>query len=219
MKKKHNKLDIVYEDKFIIVINKPCKILTIKDLACGKNLYEMVYDYLHKKNQKCFIVHRLDKDTSGLIVFAKSQAVKMTLQADWENVIRKYYAIVEKEVKQSGKIRSYLQETSTHLTYISNNEKKGKLAITWYFPLKECKSYTLLDVEIKTGRKNQIRVQLSSIGHPIIGDKKYGGTKNPVSRLGLHAYYLEFRHPVTKDMMVLKTNIPREFDSIFRDCN
>ncbi len=219
MKKKQNRLDIVYEDKYFIIINKPCKLLTIKSLDNDKNLYSMVYDYLHKKNQRCFIVHRLDKDTSGLIILAKNQDVKIAFQDNWENVIRKYYAVVEKEVKREGVIRSYLKETSTNLTYISKDEKGAKLAITMYVPLIANKNYSLLDIEIKTGRKNQIRIQLSSINHPIIGDKKYGSIKNPINRLGLHAYYLEFNHPVTNDKIVLKTNVPKEFNNIFPKCN
>lgn len=209
------KLDIYYEDKSILVVNKPSKLLTISTQKNNNSLYNEVYDYLHKKNQKCFIVHRLDKDTSGLIIFAKNEKCKLFLQDNWDKVKRKYVAVVQGEVKKGGIIESYLKETKTLFTYSSNDKVKGKYACTVYEPLVTNKAYSLLDILIKTGRKNQIRVHLNDIGHPIIGDKKYGASKNPISRLGLHAYYLEFNHPVSKENMVIKTSFPNEFEKIF----
>lgn len=209
------KLDIYYEDKSILVINKPSKLLTISTQKNNNSLYNEVYDYLHKKNQKCFIVHRLDKDTSGLIIFAKNEKSKLFLQDNWDKVKRKYVAVVQGEVKKGGIIESYLKETKTLFTYSSNDKVKGKYACTVYEPIVTNKAYSLLDILIKTGRKNQIRVHLNDIGHPIIGDKKYGASKNPISRLGLHAYYLEFKHPVSKENMVIKTSFPKEFEKIF----
>lgn len=209
------KLDIYYEDKSILVVNKPSKLLTISTQKNNNSLYNEVYDYLHKKNQKCFIVHRLDKDTSGLIIFAKNEKSKLFLQDNWDKVKRKYVTVVQGEVKKGGIIESYLKETKTLFTYSSNDKVKGKYACTVYEPLVTNKTYSLLDILINTGRKNQIRVHLNDIGHPIIGDKKYGASKNPISRLGLHAYYLEFNHPVSKENMVIKTSFPKEFEKIF----
>ncbi len=209
------KLDIYYEDKSILIVNKPSKTLTINTQKNNNSLYNEVYDYLNKKNQKCFIVHRLDKDTSGLIIFAKNEKSKLLLQDNWENVKRKYVAVVEGVVKKGGVVESYLKETKTLYTYSSNDKVNGKYACTIYEPLKFSKAYSILDILIKTGRKNQIRVHLNDIGHPIIGDKKYGASKNPISRLGLHAYYLEFKHPTSGENIVIKTSIPKEFEKIF----
>lgn len=209
------KLRILFEDKNLLIVYKDGNIPTINSEKYSKSLYNEVYDYLHKKNQKCFIVHRLDKDTSGLIIFAKNEKSKLFLQDDWDKVKRKYVTVVQGEVKKGGIIESYLKETKTLFTYSSNDKVKGKYACTVYEPLVTNKAYSLLDILIKTGRKNQIRVHLNDIGHPIIGDKKYGASKNPISRLGLHAYYLEFKHPVSKENMVIKTSFPKEFEKIF----
>lgn len=211
------KLNIIYEDKSILVINKPSGILTIAtDKEKEKTLYHEVYEYLHKKNQKVFIVNRLDKYTSGLIIFAKNQEIKNILQTNWDKVIRKYYAVVTGTITEKGQIIQYLIEGKDLKTYITNNKNKGKKAITIYNPIINKNTYTLLDIEIKTGRKNQIRVGLSSINHPIIGDKKYASPKNPIGRLGLHSYYLELIHPKTKQKLILETKLPKEFEKIFK---
>ena len=205
------KLNIVYEDKHLLIINKPAKILTIgtnKDKE--HNLYREVYDYLHKKNQKVFIVNRLDRDTSGLVVFAKSEKAKSFLQDNWSKVVRKYYAIVEGIITKEGKVESYLKETKTLETY-STNDPKGKYAKTLYKPISNNKKYTLLEIQLITGRKNQIRVHMSDIHHSIVGDKKYGTKSNPLNRMALHAYYLEFTHPVTNKYLIIETKIPQEF--------
>ncbi len=211
------KLNIIYEDKSLLVIDKPSGILTIStDKEKEKTLYHEVYEYLHKKNQKVFIVNRLDKSTSGLIIFAKNPETKTILQNNWDKVTRKYYAIVTGTIKEKGKIEQYLTEGKDLKTYITNNKTKGKKAITIYNPLINKNTYTLLDIEIKTGRKNQIRVGLSNINHPIIGDKKYNSKKNPIGRLGLHSYYLEFTHPKTNQKIILQTKLPKEFEKIFK---
>ena len=208
------KLNIIYEDKYLLIVNKPSKLLTIATNKGNEpNLYSEVYDYLHKKNQKVFIVNRLDKDTSGLVVFAKNENIKNLMQDNWDKVIRKYYAIVEGIVEKSGEVESYLKETKTLLTY-STNDKSGKYAKTLYNPLSSNKKYTLLEINIITGRKNQIRVHMQDINHPIIGDKKYGSRINPINRMGLHAYYLNFTHPITKELIELSTNMPIEFTKL-----
>ena len=206
------KLKILYEDKDLIVVRKDDKVLTVSDGKNFNTLYSEVYDYLHKKNQKVFVVHRLDKDTSGLVMFAKSERVKNIMQDNWDKVIRKYYAVVCGKLNGEGEVKQYLSEDKTLRVYVSNN---GKLAITDYKCLKITSAYSLMDVLIKTGRRNQIRVCFSSLGHPIIGDKKYGAKKNPIGRLGLHAYYLEFNHPVNNKKIVVKDEMPTDFKKIF----
>ena len=184
------KLDIVYEDKEFLVVNKETKVLTIAT-SKEKNhtLYKEASDYVkkaHPKN-KVFIVNRLDRDTSGLVVFAKNEEVKKELQEKWNDITK---------------------EDKTFRVY-STNDKRGDYAITKYTSLASNKNYSLLKIEIKTGRKNQIRVQLSDIGHPIIGDKKYGSGKTPISRLGLHASYLKI-HWYGKDL-VFQARVPKTF--------
>lgn len=211
-----DKLDIIYEDKEMIVINKPAHLLTIAtENEKFNTLYHKVYEYLHKKNKnnKVFIVHRLDKDTSGIVLFAKNQELKEQLQANWNElaITREYYAVVENYVKEeTGTIKQYLKETKTLLTYASN-DKNGKEAITHYKVISASKSSSILNITIDTGRKNQIRVAMQSIGHPIIGDKKYGSTKNPLRRVCLHASKLEIIHPITNKKYTFEAKIPKEF--------
>jgi len=208
------KLDILYEDKFIIVINKPSGLLTIStNKEKERTLFHYVYEYLKQKNKnnKVFIVHRLDKDTSGIVVFAKDERTKFYLQENWNDFKRGYVAVVEGKVKnKKGVLKSYLMETKTLYTY-SVNDKNGKLAITEYERVLENKKYTMLSLNLKTGRKNQIRVQLSDLGNPIVGDKKYGIKKDPIRRMALHANYLEFIHPKTKEKIVIDIDIPNSF--------
>ena len=208
------KLNIIYEDKYLLIVNKPAKILTIATNKGNEiNLYSDAYDYLHKKNQKVFIVNRLDKDTSGLVVFAKNESIKNEMQNNWDKVTRKYYAIVSGKIDHSGKVESYLKETKTLLTY-SSNDKTGKYAKTLYNPINSNNKYTLLDINIITGRKNQIRVHMQDIAHPIVGDKKYGSNINPLNRMCLHAYYLSFTHPITKENIIIEDKMPKEFEKL-----
>ena len=215
--KKKDKLKILYEDKSIIVISKPSGLLTIgTNKEHNNTLYRKVSDYVKKqhKSNKIFIVHRLDKDTSGIIVFSKTEQAKRILQRNWDKFKRKYVALVEGKVAKGDTIKNYLAETKTLKTYITNDKKTGKLAITKYKPIKNNKEYTLLDIEILTGRKNQIRVHMESINHPIAGDKKYNSKKNPIRRMCLHATYLEFTHPVTNKRIVINDNYPEIFDKL-----
>lgn len=217
---KKDRINIVYEDKFIIVVNKPVKLLTIStDNEKEKTLFHKVisYEKSKHKNNKVFIVHRLDKDTSGLIVFAKNEKIKKELQDNWDkNVKRKYVAVLEGKLeKTSGTIKNYLKETNTFMTFSSNKPDCGKLAITKYKVLNKSKAYTLVDIEILTGRKNQIRVHMNDLDHPIVGDKKYGAKTNPLNRLGLHAYFLEFKHPVTNQLVTFETKMPTLFLNMF----
>lgn len=216
---KTKKLDILYEDKFIIIVNKPSHLLTMStEKEKERTLFHYVFDYLKKKNKnnKVFIVHRLDKDTSGIVMFAKDEKTKFYLQDNWDKFKKNYVAIVEGKVnKDKGVLKSYLQETKTHLTY-SVQDKNGKLAITEYEKVLENKKYTMLSLNLKTGRKNQIRVQLADIGNPIVGDKKYGNKKDPIRRMALVANTLEFIHPKTKEIIIIDIDIPKEFINLVR---
>lgn len=214
-KSTESEFDIVYEDKNIIVIVKPAGLLTIgTDNEKEKTLYHMVSSYMKKtnKNSKVFVIHRLDKDTSGIVMFAKDEKTKKAYQDNWDELVkaRKYIAVVEGITDEAGKITSYLQESETFRVF-STKDRTGKLAITNYKKIKSNKEYTLLDIDIETGRKNQIRVHMSDINHPIVSDKKYGSTKNPLHRLGLHAYKLELINPLNKKLMVFETAIPGSF--------
>lgn len=208
------KLNILYEDKYLIIVYKRHGLLTIsRDNHNDLNLYDEVKEYEKKKNprNKIFIVHRLDKDTSGLVLFAKNEKIKYALQNNWNKVIRKYYAVVEKEVLENKTLINYLQESKTGEVFVTNNKVMGKKSITKYEVLSKNNKFSLLDIEIKTGRKNQIRVQLAYILHPIIGDKKYGNTKN--KELLLQAYYLKFNHPVDNKEIIIKTDIEKSLTS------
>ena len=220
---KKDKLDIIYEDKYIIVINKPSHLLTIStDNEKEKTLFHkvMLYEKRKNKNNKVFIVHRLDKDTSGLVLFAKDEKIKFKLQNDWDKLTKRgYVAVVHGKTKDKDTLKSYLAETKTLLVY-STDSKNGKLAITEYQRLKENKKLSLLKIKIKTGRKNQIRVQLNDNGNSIVGDKKYGNNKfDPLRRLCLHANYLEIIHPVTNKKIVFETDIPKDFLRLFEEKN
>ena len=212
MKKK--KLNILYEDKHLLVVYKDNNIPTIKSVKYKNSLYEEVYDYLHKKNQRVFVVHRLDKDTSGLVVFAKSESVKELLQNNWDKVTRNYIAIVHGKTKDNDTIESYLKETKTLYTY-STNDKTGKYAKTEYKKVDSNDLYTLIEIKIKTGRKNQIRVHMQDTKTPILGDKKYG-KKDGYRKMMLLANKLEFIHPITKQNLNIDLGIPQEYKSIIR---
>lgn len=208
------KLNILYEDKYLIIVYKRHGLLTIsRDNHNDLNLYDEVKEYEKKKNpkNKIFIVHRLDKDTSGLVLFAKNEKIKYALQNNWDKIIRKYYAVVEKKVLENKTLINYLQESKTGEVFVTNNKVIGKKSITKYEVLSKNNKCSLLDIEIKTGRKNQIRVQLAYILHPIIGDKKYGNTKN--KELLLQAYYLKFNHPVDNKEIIIKTDIEKSLTS------
>lgn len=206
------KLNILFEDKNILVVNKPSGLPTIKSDKYRNNLYSEVFDYLHKKNQRVFIVHRLDADTSGIVVFAKNEKVKDNLQLNWDNVTRKYLTIVHGQTKESGVIESYLKETKTLLTY-STNDKSGKYAKTEYKRLAFNKQYTMLEIDIKTGRKNQIRVHMKDNKTPILGDKKYG-KKDGFRNMMLYAYKIEFLHPITRQLIKIELDIPELYKKI-----
>ena len=221
--KTKKKLDIVYEDKELIVVNKEAKKLCVStDKIKTNTLYSEVSSYVKKQNpkNKIFIVHRLDRDTSGLVIFAKNEKLKKKLQDNWDMLAktREYIAIVDKTpVKKKDTLKDYLKESKTLQVYVTDDKKNGKLAITDYEVIKSTKVYSMLKVNIHTGRKNQIRVQLSNIGHPIVGDKKYKARNNPIGRLALHATKLEIIHPLTKKTMLFECKVPQNFSKMFEN--
>lgn len=217
-KKANNNINIIYEDNDIIVIDKPSKILTISNKNEKVNtLYRMVSDYLKKEHKKVFIIHRLDFDTSGIIMFAKSQRVQKLYQDNWNDLakIREYTAIVDGITANKGHIESYLKQTKTLLVYSSKN-KDGLFAITDYEKIGGNSKYSMLKILISTGRRNQIRCHMADIGHPILGDYRYKCKINPIDRLCLHANRLEIINPITKELMVFNSNITKEFNSIIK---
>ncbi len=213
-------IDIIYEDKDIIVINKPSGLLTVAtEKEKNKTAYHLVMEYLKKKNKnnRIFIIHRLDKDTSGIIMFAKNERAKHLYQDNWNDIVKKrcYYAVIDGKMQnKEGTIKSYLKENG-NMVY-SVKDRSGKLAITEYKVLKERKNISLLDINLKTGRKNQIRVHMKENKTPILGDLKYGEKSKLINRLALHAYKLELINPVTKKILTFEVNMPNEFKTLFK---
>ncbi len=200
--------EIIYEDQELLVVNKKEGLLTIANGKGEENLYHQVLEYLHHKKEMVFIVNRLDKETSGIVLFTKNERLKEALQKDWNTLVveRNYVAITTGNPLLEDSIQSYLKEEKN--TFV-HSAKEGKLAITNYCKKKSNGPYHLLDISIQTGRKNQIRVHLKEKGIPILGDKKYGGER--ASRLFLHCYHLSFYHPKTKKLLSFDAKIPKEF--------
>lgn len=219
---RHRRLNIVYEDDDLIVVNKGYGLLSMgNDKEKEQTAYSILRDYVKWSNpmNKIFIVHRLDRDTSGLMMFAKTEDAKRELQHNWNNMVlnRKYLAVVEGIPEQeTGTIRSYLVENSKYEVYSTDNPEEGQLAVTRYRTLSAGKRFALLEVELDTGRKNQIRVHMKDLGHPISGDRKYGASPSPAHRLCLHAQTLRFVHPTTRREMNFTTPVPAAFQSLAR---
>ena len=213
-------IQILYEDDTVLVIDKPSGLLTIgTEKERTKTAYFQLNEYLRVRNpdkkERVFIVHRLDRETSGLILFAKTEAAKRMLQENWNAVDKVYLALVEGVPKEKeGTISGYLNETSTLMVYEDKGSKKSKYAVTKYRVIKSSRDNALLEIALETGRKHQIRVHLSGIGHPVAGDQKYGAETDPLKRLALHAYRLSFEHPLTKRRMDFESKPPSAFDAL-----
>ncbi len=213
-------LSILYEDRDILVVDKTEGLLTIANEKVRDNTaYYLLNEYVKKNNPKAknrvFIVHRLDRDTSGHIVFAKNENAKRYLQDEWQGFEKKYCAVVHGILpEKEGVITSYLAENAVHKMYSVADPEKGKLARTGYKVLKESNQYTFLEIDLLTGRKNQIRVHFSEKGCPVVGDKKYGKKERGIKRLTLHAASLTILHPHTKEKMTFKAKIPAYFESL-----
>ena len=211
-------MKILYEDEHIIVINKEAGLLSIAtESEKQQTALHQLMKYVKREDpdNRIFVVHRLDKDTSGVMMFAKSEQVKRKLQDNWNQTVKEriYVALVEGKVsKREGYITSWLRETKTHLMYSSQTPNDGLFAKTRYRVIQGNNEFSLLEVSLETGRKNQIRVHMQDLGHPVVGDKKYGSKKrNAIGRLGLHARTLTFLHPVTNKQLSFKADIPASF--------
>jgi RluA family pseudouridine synthase len=213
-------ISILYEDDDILVAVKPHGLLTMgTDRDKSRTLYALLTDYVRKgysrSSKRIFIVHRLDRDTSGIIIFAKSMAAKLRLQGQWEETEKRYIAVVHGRCKQKeGTITTYLAENKAQLVYSTTDATKGKLSHTAYRVLKDTKVFSLLEIILLTGRKHQIRVHLAEIGHPVVGDKKYGKTQDTYKRLALHAKSISFIHPVTGKRLTFETGFPEYFNKL-----
>lgn len=218
----HRRLKLVYEDDDIIVVNKGYGLLSMgTDKIKEGTAYSILREYVKWSDprNKLFIVHRLDRDTSGLMMFAKNEEAKNTMQHNWNNMVlnRKYLAVVEGTPDQAeGVIKSYLTENAEHEVYSTPDPKLGQLAVTRYKTLASKNGYTMLEVELDTGRKNQIRVHMKEMGHPIAGDRRYGAKSSPIHRLALHAQTLRFAHPVTRKEMNFETPVPAGFTKMVK---
>lgn len=215
---------ILYEDDDIIVINKFPGVLSMatnSSRGSDWDAYRQLTDYVKndKRKNRIYIVHRLDRDTSGVMVYAKTEEAKEKLQSNWHDVVteRKYTAVVEGVVsKEEGTISSWLKENEALKVYSVSEHGGGKHAVTHYKKIAGNDEYTLLEVELETGRKNQIRVHLQDIGHPVIGDRKYGMKTNPIKRLGLHATTLSFVHPTTDELISFTVTPPSTFTNLVK---
>lgn len=222
MEVKFAEFTIVYEDEHLIVIDKAAGLLSIATkIEKRRTAFSMLSDYVKRQDpgNKIFVVHRLDRETSGLMVFARNEEVKHELQEKWNegSTAKTYVALVEGQLeKNEGTIVSYLTEDKVFKVYSSQNPKSGQKAITKYFVISSKPNYSLLEVNIETGRKNQIRVHMQDIGHSIVGDKKYGAESSPIRRLGLHAQKLSFVHPVLGEKLLFETKIPPVFLSLLK---
>ena len=212
-------IEIIHEDRDILVVDKPPGLLTIAtDKEKVKTAYYILTDYVrkgcYKSRNRIYIVHRLDKGTSGLLIFAKNEEAKFYLQSQWAKTEKKYLAVVYGKLsRKEGAISSYLAENTNHVMYSTSNASKGKLSHTAYKVLKETKDFSLLEITLITGRKNQIRVHLADKGCPVVGDKKYGDAHDTHKRLALHAKSITFNHPYSGKQLTFDTKIPGWFDA------
>lgn len=215
-------LGIIYEDHDIIVVNKRSGLLTIStDKVRENTAYYILSDYVkrgvQKSSKRVFIVHRLDKETSGVIVFAKHEKAKRYLQDEWQKFSKTYYTVVHGTLgKKEDTITSFLAENSAHKVYSVKNPEEGKIAKTQYKVIKESTEFSLLEVTLLTGRKNQIRVHMAESGHPIAGDRRYGDNDRTVKNLALHAGSLTIIHPHTKKEMTFESQLPVYIKKLLR---
>ena len=214
----HSKdLDIVYEDPYLLIVDKQPGLLSMSNNTRQQTVQTVLNRYLEKGGGRCtsHLVHRLDRDTSGLMVYAKDVKTQQSLINGWQQLVadRRYIALVEGELENPrGEVKSWLTEDKRFITHSSSVDNGGKFAVTHYNVLNSSNGYSLVECELVTGRKNQIRVHMADLGHPVVGDLKYGGGNDPMRRLGLHAYMLSFTHPVTGKFMRFETPVPALFE-------
>ena len=220
---RHRRLRIIFEDEFLVVVDKGYGLLSMATKnEKTETAYRIVSDYVKTNDPEghIFIVHRLDRDTSGVMIFAKRQRIQEILQRNWNEAVmeRKYMAVVEGELSPAeGEVRSYLKENAALQVYSTRNPEEGQLAITQYRTIATNGRFSLVEVQLETGRKNQIRVHMHDLGHPIIGDSKYGSKCNPIGRVALHAASLRFKHPITGKMLHFESLLPEKFNYIVQN--
>ena len=212
---------IVYEDRYLIVVEKMPGILSMAGAHTTLNVKTVLDEYFQKTRQKCraHTVHRLDRDTSGLMVYAKDMETEQILEHNWHDIVfdRRYVAVVSGEMEEDrGTVANWLKDNKAYITYSSPVDNGGKYAVTHYQTLARTTEHSLVEYKLETGRKNQIRVHTADLGHPVCGDVKYGNGDNPLHRLCLHAYMLCFYHPVTREPMEFSTPIPTTFRKLFK---
>lgn len=218
---KNRYVKIVYEDQYLVVIEKNVGVLSMAAGHSSLNVKAILDDYFKQTRQKCtaHVVHRLDRDTSGLMVYAKDKRTELLLEEDWHNIVydRRYVAVVSGEMRETdGVIANWLKDNKAYFTYSSPVDNGGKYAVTHFQVLARSPRYSLVEYRLETGRKNQIRVHSADMGHPVCGDVKYGNGDDIIGRLCLHAYILCFYHPVTHRRMEFATPIPPAFRTIFK---
>ena len=212
---------LVYEDRYLVVVEKNIGILSMAAGHSSLNIKSVLDDYFRKSRQRCtaHVVHRLDRDTSGLMVYAKDMETEQILEHNWHDIVydRRYVAVVSGEVEdEGGTIANWLKDNKAYITYSSPVDNGGKYAVTHFHTLARTTEHSLVEYRLETGRKNQIRVHSADMGHPVCGDIKYGNGDDPLHRLCLHAYVLCFYHPVTRERMEFETPIPPAFKSLFK---
>ena len=209
-------LKIVYEDRHLVVVEKNVGILSMAAGHASLNVKTVLDDYFRRTRQRCtaHVVHRLDRDTSGLMIYAKDIEVEQLFERDWHHIVydRRYVAVVSGEMEEDGgTVANWLKDNKAYVTYSSPIDNGGKYAVTHFHTLKRTVEHSLVEFRLETGRKNQIRVHCADMGHPVCGDMKYGNGDDPLNRLCLHAYVLCFYHPITHRRMEFETPIPTPF--------
>ena len=220
-KLKSRYVKIVYEDQYLVVIEKDIGILSMAAGHKSLNVKAVLDDYFKKSRQRCtaHVVHRLDRDTSGLMIYAKDMETEQILEHNWHDIVfdRRYVAVLSGEMEEDeGTIENWLKDNKAYVTYSSPVDNGGKYAITHFRTLDRTTEHSLVEFKLETGRKNQIRVHSADMNHPVCGDVKYGNGDDPIHRLCLHAYMLCFYHPVTHQPMEFQTMIPAQFRHIFK---
>lgn len=214
-------IKIVFEDEYLVVLEKKVGILSMAAGHSSLNVKGVLDDYFHKSHQRCHahVVHRLDRDTSGLMIYAKDMKTEQVLEKEWHEIVydRRYVAVLSGEINdEGGTIANWLKDNKAYITYSSPVDNGGKYAVTHFHTLQRKNGYSLVEFKLETGRKNQIRVHSADMGHPVCGDIKYGNGDDPCNRLALHAYMLCFEHPVTRERLEFVTPIPDSFLKVFK---
>ncbi len=213
-------LAVLYEDKDILVVDKPAGLLAVStEREKSRTAHSLLTDYIRKgcgrSQKRLFVVHRLDRDTSGTLIFAKNEEAMHLLKAGWKQTKKKYLAVVHgKCEKSTGTITTYLAEDKDYNVYSTSDSTKVRLSHTAYKVLRMTKGFSLLEVDLLTGRKNQIRVHLAGIGHPIVGDTKYGQEDESQPRMALHARSISFKHPFSGKQLTFESEVPVFFATL-----